>query len=161
MLHPENGLHPDRQRRLIPALTHAFPGMQLFAQTRSPFIVAGLKAGQLHRIIDQHRDGAGNTVITSNEQDITGRTIDEIMRNFMDMDDPTDAHTADTARELRALRQLPQPQDPAQAQAHQDRIDELRRAVSREIEASSAVALQHQIFQEQFAQALDKHTANR
>ena len=77
------------------------------------------------------------------------------MRNFMDMFDPTDA----AAAELRALRQLHQPQDPAQAQARQDRIDELQRAVSEEIESGGVIALQRKIFEEQFAQALDKHAA--
>ena len=88
---------------------NAFPGIQLFTQIQSPLVVAGLKAGQLHRV---HQDEAGNTVVTTNDQDITGWTIDEIMRNFMDMTDPTDATTADADAELRALRKLPQPQDP-------------------------------------------------
>ena len=122
LLNPETGLHPDRQRRLIPALTHTFPGMQLFTYTQSPFAVAGLKAGQLHPI-HQDPDGAGNNVVTSNDRDITGWTIDEILRAFMDMFDPTNAATANAAAELRALSQLPQPQDPAQAQARQDRVD--------------------------------------
>ena len=156
---PETGLHPDRQRRLIPALTHTFPGMQLFTFTQSPFVVAGLKAGQLHRIHRSNQDDAVNTVVTTNDRDIIGWTIDEIMRAFMDMFDPTDAATAAATAELRTLRQLPQPQDPVKAQAHQDRIDELQQTVSREIEAGGPVALQRQIFETQFAQALEKHAA--
>ena len=66
LLNPETGLHPDRQRRLIPALTCTFPDMQPFTYTQSPFVVAGLKAGQLHRIHQDHH-GAGNTVVTTND----------------------------------------------------------------------------------------------
>ena len=130
--------------------------MQLFTYTQSPFVVAGLEAGQLHHIY-QDQDGAGNTVVTSNDQDITGWTIDEIMRAFMDMPDPTDATTADAAAELRALRQRPLPHD--QAQAHQDRIDELQRTVRRDIESGGPFALQRQIFKEQFAPALERPSA--
>ena len=44
----ENHLHPTWQRRVIPALLEHFPGLQIFATTHSPFVVAGLKAGQVH-----------------------------------------------------------------------------------------------------------------
>ena len=80
---PETGFHPDRQRRLILALTHAFPVMQFFAHTHSPF-----KAGQLHRVHCVDQDGAGTAFVNTNDRDITGWTIVEIMHNFMDMDDP-------------------------------------------------------------------------
>ena len=39
----ENHLHPTWQRRVIPALLEHFPGLQIFATTHSPFVVAGLK----------------------------------------------------------------------------------------------------------------------
>ena len=130
---PETGCHPDRQRRLIPALTHAFPVMQFFAHTHSPF-----KAGQLHRVHCVDQDGAGTAFVNTNDRDITGWNIVEIMHNFMEMDDPTDANTADAAAELRGRQQLPKPQ----AQARQDRIDDLQRTVSREIETGGADSLQ-------------------
>ena len=50
----ENHLHPTWQRRVIPALLEHFPGLQIFATTHSPFVVAGLKAGQVHLL---KRDG--------------------------------------------------------------------------------------------------------
>ena len=46
----ENHLHPTWQRRVIPALRRHFPGLQIFATTHSPFVVAGLKRGQIHRL---------------------------------------------------------------------------------------------------------------
>ena len=39
----ENHLHPTWQRRVIPALLEHFPGLQIFATTHSPFVVAGLR----------------------------------------------------------------------------------------------------------------------
>ena len=39
----ENHLHPTWQRRVIPALLEHFTGLQIFATTHSPFVVAGLK----------------------------------------------------------------------------------------------------------------------
>ena len=44
----ENHLHPTWQRRVIPALLKHFPKLQIFATTHSPFVVAGLRAGQVH-----------------------------------------------------------------------------------------------------------------
>ena len=43
----ENHLHPLWQRRVIPALVEDFPNAQIFAATHSPFVVGGLKAGQV------------------------------------------------------------------------------------------------------------------
>ena len=37
----ENHLHPTWQRRVIPSLLKHFPGLQIFATTHSPFVVAG------------------------------------------------------------------------------------------------------------------------
>ena len=39
----ENHLHPTWQRRVIHELLQHFPGLQIFATTHSPFVVAGLK----------------------------------------------------------------------------------------------------------------------
>ena len=57
----ENHLHPTWQRRVIPALLEHFPGLQIFATTHSPFVVAGLKAGQVHMLNrDAERGGDGH-----------------------------------------------------------------------------------------------------
>ena len=59
----ENHLHPTWQRRVIPALLQHFPGLQIFATTHSPFVVAGLRAGQVHML---KRDAEG--VVTGQHQ---------------------------------------------------------------------------------------------
>ena len=99
----ENHLHPTWQRRVIPALLDHFPQLQIFATTHSPFVVAGLKAGQVHLL---HRDPeTGAVTATTNTEDIIGWTADEILRNMMGVDEPTDQLTVDRANRLRQLRE--------------------------------------------------------
>ena len=67
----ENHLHPTWQRRVIPSLLEHFPGLQIFATTHSPFVVAGLRAGQVHML---KRDSDGLVTASTNERDIIGWT---------------------------------------------------------------------------------------
>ena len=83
----ENHLHPEWQRRVIPALLEHFPGLQIFATTHSPFVIAGLEAGEVHQL-RRHVDGAIS--VTTNTEDIIGWTSDEISRRLLDIRTPTD-----------------------------------------------------------------------
>ena len=102
----ENHLHPTWQRRVIPALRKHFPGVQIFVTTHSPFVVAGLKRGQVHRL---YREGrvikTDKLTEEEKEQRIIGWTVEDILREFMDVDDPTDEPTAEAAATLRWLRE--------------------------------------------------------
>ncbi len=98
----ENHLHPTWQRRAIPALLKHFTGLQIFATTHSPFVVAGLKAGQVHLL---NRDQNGVVTVTTNERDVIGWTADEILRTMMGVEEPTDQLTVDRANRLRHLRE--------------------------------------------------------
>ncbi len=98
----ENHLHPTWQRRVIPALKRYFPGLQIFATTHSPFVVAGLEKGQVHML---KRDADGVVRVSTNEHDIIGWTTDEILRTFMGVDEPTDQLTIDRRERLTALRE--------------------------------------------------------
>ncbi len=118
----ENHLHPTWQRRVIPALLEHFPGLQIFATTHSPFVVAGLKAGQVHML---KRDENGVVRASTNEQDIIGWTTDEILRTFMGVDEPTDQLTIDRAQRLRELRGKDSLTDEETAE-----MEELRRRVN-------------------------------
>ena len=103
----ENHLHPTWQRRVIPALLEHFRGLQIFATTHSPFVVAGLKAGQVH-LLKRCRDAHENedrVEVTTNTEDIIGWTADEILRSMMGVDEPTDQLTVDRANRLRNLRE--------------------------------------------------------
>ena len=98
----ENHLHPTWQRRVIPALLEHFPGLQIFATTHSPFVVAGLKAGQVHVL---KRDANGVVTASTEQRDVIGWTMDEILRGMMGVDEPTDQLTVDRANRLRELRE--------------------------------------------------------
>ena len=154
----ENHLHPTWQRRVIPALLKHFPGLQIFATTHSPFVVAGLKAGQVHLL---KRDEEGRVTATTNPEDIVGWTADEILRTMMGVDDPTDDATADAARKLRQLRnEGPLEDETAEAQ-RQAQIQELRKKVNRDLLAGGPMAAQRQLFEEQFAKSLEEYRRSR
>ena len=76
--------------------------MQIFATTHSPLVVAGLKTGQVRLLM---RDANGVTTARTNDHDIIGWTTDEILRTFMEVDEPTDQLTIDRAHRLRELRE--------------------------------------------------------
>ncbi|MCE2499799.1 MAG: AAA family ATPase [Dehalococcoidia bacterium] len=125
----ENHLHPTWQRRVIPTLLEHFPGLQIFATTHSPFVVAGRKKGQVHML---KRDADGVVTASTNEHDIIGWTTDEILRTFMEVDEPTDQQTIDRANRLRELRGKGTLSD-----AERDEMDELRRQVNEDFMSSS------------------------
>ena len=154
----ENHLHPTWQRRVIPALLKYFPALQIFATTHSPFVVAGLKAGQVHLL---RRNEEGRVTVTTNTQDIIGWTADEILRTMMDVEDPTDAETAAAARELRQLRNEAPRDDPEYEKQRQERMQELRQLVDRDLLAGGPMAAQRELFEEQFAEALKKYQQSR
>ena len=124
----ENHLHPTWQRRVIPALLHHFPGLQIFATTHSPFVVAGLKAGQVHLL---NRDTNGVVTSTTNQQDIIGWTADEILRVYMGVGEPTDELTAQAAQQLKRLRDEGARADEQEENERQSEIARLRQIVDR------------------------------
>ncbi|MYD49778.1 MAG: AAA family ATPase [Chloroflexi bacterium] len=124
----ENHLHPTWQRRVIPALLEHFPGLQIFATTHSPFVVAGLKAGQVHML---KRDADGVVSAMTNKEAIEGWTADEILRVYMGVDDPTDQDTAEAAAQLRKLRDEGPSADEREEEERQAEIRRLRQIVDR------------------------------
>lgn len=125
----ENHLHPTWQRRVIPALLKHFPGLQIFATTHSPFVVAGLKKGQVHML---KRDADGVVTASTNQHDIIGWTTDEILRTFMGVDEPTDQLTIDRRERLLELRRKDSLTDAEAAE-----MEELRRQVNEDFLSSS------------------------
>ena len=147
-------LHPSWQRRVIPALARHFPNVQIFASTHSPMMVAGLRAGQVHLL---NRNETGQVEWSRNEEDIIGWTADEIYRTFMGVDDPTDSTTAGAAAELRRLRNQGPLQDEAAEEKRREGMQKLRRMVDRDLLAGGPRAAQRELFERQFAEALEKH----
>ncbi len=124
----ENHLHPTWQRRVIPALLDHFPGLQIFATTHSPFVVAGLKAGQVHLL---NRDENGVVTASANTENIEGWTADEILRVYMGVGEPTDELTAQAAQQLRRLRDEGARADEREENERQSEITRLRQIVDR------------------------------
>ena len=150
----ENHLHPTWQRRVIPTLLKYFPGLQIFATTHSPFVVAGLKAGQVH-ILQRNAD-SGVITASTNTEDIVGWTMDEILRAFMGVADPTDDATAAAAHELRQLRSAGPAADAPDEERRQTRMQHLRRQVDRDLLAGGPKARRREEFAQQFAEALEQ-----
>ena len=96
----ENHLHPAWQRRFIPVFLKHFPNLQVIATTHSPFPIAGLKAGQVHRL---YQDDDWITWVETNYEDIIGFTADEILHDYLEVLDPTDLETAGAVELLRWL----------------------------------------------------------
>jgi len=94
-------MHPSWQRRILPALSRHFPKLQIFCSSHSPLVLAGLKAGQAHLL---KRDNKGKVVVSRNETDIIGWSTDEILRNFLDITNPTDLQTDESIERLQELR---------------------------------------------------------
>lgn len=46
----ESHLHPAWQRRVLPAFQRLFPKAQIFVATHSPFVIASLNHGWIHRL---------------------------------------------------------------------------------------------------------------
>ena len=144
----ENHLHPTWQRRIIPALLEHFPGLQIFATTHSPFVVAGLKAGQVHLL--KRDENTGVVTSSTNTEDIIGWTADEILRTMMGVDEPTDQLTVDRANRLRELRG----KDALTAE-EQDELNTLRRQVNQTfLNKSSPLEAQRERYSELMQQFL-------
>ncbi len=94
-------LHPSWQRRIIPTLTRHFPSLQIFCSTHSPLMLAGLKEGQAQLL---RRDEAGKVVVSRNESDIIGWSVDEITRILLNVPNPTDLATVEHLERLQDLR---------------------------------------------------------
>ena len=147
-------LHPSWQRRVIPTLARHFPNVQIFASTHSPMMVAGLRAGQVHLL---NRNETGRVVWSRNEEDIIGWTADEIYRTFMEVDYPTDSVTAEAAAELRGLRNQGPQEDEHAEEKRRERMQELRQLVDRDLLAGGPREAQRELFERQFAEALEKY----
>ena len=151
----ENHLHPTWQRRMLPALREHFPQLQIFATTHSPFLVAGLDAGQVHRL---YRDDTSTVKAeTPNSEQIVGWTIDEILRGLMGVQDPTDSTTAERAQELRGLRNLLPLEDRAEEEKRLQRIAELEALLDSDLLVGGVATADQELFEQQFNAALERY----
>ena len=137
-------LHPSWQRRVIPTITSHFPNLQIFCSTHSPLMLAGLREGQVHLLkLDEH----GAITVSRNESDIVGWTADEILRNFLDVPNPTDIITAGHVTRLQELRR-----QEALSDSETQELEQLRQTVSRELLLGPREA-QTELFEEELRKA--------
>ena len=134
----ENHLHPAWQRRFIPVFSEHFPNLQIITTTHSPFPIAGLKAGQVHKLL---QDDDGRTTVETNEYDIIGWTADEILNEYLDVQDPTDLETAQAVEVLRWLEGLDSLTDEESAESWRAAVVEEFRALERDNELTFDEAL--------------------
>lgn len=153
----ENHLHPTWQRRVIPALLEHFPGLQIFATTHSPFVVAGLKAGQVHLL---NRDENGVVTASANTENIEGWTADEILRVYMGVAEPTDELTAQAAQQLKRLRDEGPQADEQEENERQSEITRLRQIVDRAALSGPRVA-EDERFTENLTRILERYRLSR
>ena len=154
----ENHLHPTWQRRVIQAILGSFPGLQIFATTHSPFIVAGLEPGQIHRLFRDELQIVRAEM--PNEASIVGWTIDEILRGLMNVEDPTDEKTAQSASELRRLRNETPRDTETEENERLHRIEELSQSVDKTVLAGGIDAADQELFELQFKSALEQYRAS-
>ena len=99
--------------------------------------------------------------IETRTEDIIGWTADEILRAMMGVDDPTDNETAAAATKLRQLRQEGPRTTADEEERRQQKIQELRQKVNRDLLAGGPDAAQRELFEQQFAEALGKHLGSK
>ena len=143
-------LHPSWQRRILPTLTRNFPNLQIFCSTHSPMMLAGLRAGQVQLL---RRDEKGSVTASTNESDVIGWTADEILRNFLEVPNPTDVTTAENTRRLQELRRKGELNT-----EEAEELQELRRIVSSEL-LSGPMSSQVEQFAEELKRARGESTS--
>jgi len=72
-------LHPTAQQRIIPALRHHFPRMQIFCSTHSPLMLMALQSGQIHML---QRHSQGTVAVSRNATAIVSRSADALLEQF-------------------------------------------------------------------------------
>ena len=116
-------LHPAWQRNILPVLAKSFPKLQLFCSAHSPMVLAGLRRGQIH-LMSRQPDGSIKT--TTNEEDISGWSADEILTRFYGLFAATDHDTDASLQRLDELRSRQK-----RTVAEEKELERLRTRVSR------------------------------
>lgn len=132
-------MHPSWQRRILPALSSHFPKLQIFCSSHSPLAIAGLKAGQAQLL---KRDRKGKVVVSRNETDIVGWSTDEILRNFLDIANPTDLQTHDNIERLQKLRRKKK-----LCKKEKNELDNLRNTVNQNLISGAISSEMNQLVQ--------------
>lgn len=83
-------LHPQWQRDIIAFLSNVFPKVQFIVTTHSPMVIQSMSDVNLYVL---KREGKEVKVEKSATTNFTGWTVEEILKETMDMDDKTQSNT--------------------------------------------------------------------
>ena len=95
---PENHLHPEMQRSLLPGLLQAFPQMRFIVATHSPFVVSSTQDAWVYAM-SRDASGVGATKL---EGANLAASSDEILRDVLGMESTLPRWAADRLEEIAA-----------------------------------------------------------
>lgn len=76
----ESHLHPAWQRRILPAFQRLFPKSQIFVATHSPFVIASLNHGWIHKLtMGEDRQVTIETPLSASQGDSYVSVVEDIM----------------------------------------------------------------------------------
>jgi len=98
---PESHLHPVWQRRILPAFQRLFPKAQIFVATHSPFVIASLNHGWIHRLTI---DPNGQVAPSQPEPASAGDSYISVLEDIMGLEEWYDPETEKLLADFRAER---------------------------------------------------------
>lgn len=97
---PENHLHPQWQRRVLPAIQRLFPNAQIFVVTHSPFVVSSLNLGWIHKFT---RGDDGLVQIEQAQKASRGDSYMTAVQEILDLDEWFDPETEEEIAQFETL----------------------------------------------------------
>lgn len=125
-------LHPSWQRRFLPTLVKHFPNIQIFCCTHSPLILSGLAVGQIQLL---NRKPGKPITVSRNEHEIRGWSVDEVLRNLLNITTPTDLETEDLLRRSESLQAIRRP-----SRAEKGELTQIRNRLAQTLVAEPTAA---------------------
>ena len=98
---PESHLHPVWQRRILPAFQRLFPKAQILVATHSPFVIASLNHGWIHRLTT---DAQGQAQVSSPTPASAGDSYISVLEDIMGLEEWYDPETEKLLADFRAER---------------------------------------------------------
>lgn len=97
----EGHLHPAWQRKILPAFQKMFPKSQIFVSTHSPFVIASLNSGWIHRIT---MDATGAVKIHPPQEASVGDSYVTVVEDIMGVREWYDPETEKLLGSFREMR---------------------------------------------------------
>ena len=94
-------LHPAWQRKILPAFQRLFPKSQIFVATHSPFVIASLNHGWIHRLV---QDSSGKVTIHQPIAASQGDSYISVVEDIMGLKEMYDPETEELLTRFRGFR---------------------------------------------------------